>query len=606
MPPVESLTTSSPAQEVSSSASIALSGLESGQLTPEQLTPGQHYRVPRENFSTLIVPEIPVVIQQMQAARPCHCQLHNVAPLDLPLMATSPEWIEKRKQARAETLQLITAYEAQLFPEQADALPNPNTECPALQAPWIVTGHQPEMSHPGVWYKNFVATHLAGQVSGLALNLIVDHDELKHPRLTLPTELLTEKSTGTTKELAKRQIRFTSASPSMLWEQIELSSLAELEELQAEITQQLRAWNITPFWNELKTDWESRASRVTKLVDAIVLLRKMAERNWGCQIMDLPVSRLSETAAFGEFVLTLAQAHRAFSELYNAAIQQYRVTYGLKSQTHPIPMLKQQQHKAEGAKYELPFWVVHKDHMGRDPLYVSTTAEYVRLESHSRIIAQIPIDQPATWPVIWKQLLADGWGIRPRALTLTLFSRLYLSDLFVHGIGGMKYDEMTDELIRQFYKLTPPPLMLATGTVWLPIDADVDTSHDAAAEIEKRLRQSEMTPEMFLTPVQLQDPHIQTIVAEIEALLARQAQRPKSGLTLSQRQRLRPQHKVEYLRVKELRSKLQAAIAPQSAQLDRELSAAQTQEDQLHLAHDREYSSWLYPAETLQKFFQQI
>ena len=31
-----------------------------------------------------------------------------------------------------------------------------------------------------------------------------------------------------------------------------------------------------------------------------------------------------------------------------------------------------------------------------------------------------------------------------------------LSDLFIHGIGGAKYDELTDEIIRRFFGIEPP------------------------------------------------------------------------------------------------------------------------------------------------------
>src|SRR5262249_29921350 len=42
--------------------------------------------------------------------------------------------------------------------------------------PLIVTGHQPELFHPGVWIKNFAAGAIAGANRGCALNLIVDND----------------------------------------------------------------------------------------------------------------------------------------------------------------------------------------------------------------------------------------------------------------------------------------------------------------------------------------------------------------------------------------------------------------------------------------------
>ena len=53
-------------------------------------------------------------------------------------------------------------------------------------APWLVTGHQPELFHPGVWIKNFALAGLARQTGGLALNLIVDNDLPKAASIPRP------------------------------------------------------------------------------------------------------------------------------------------------------------------------------------------------------------------------------------------------------------------------------------------------------------------------------------------------------------------------------------------------------------------------------------
>src|SRR6476660_2849157 len=38
-------------------------------------------------------------------------------------------------------------------------------------APFILSGHQPELFHPGVWYKNFVLGSLAKRVDGVGVHL---------------------------------------------------------------------------------------------------------------------------------------------------------------------------------------------------------------------------------------------------------------------------------------------------------------------------------------------------------------------------------------------------------------------------------------------------
>ena len=54
------------------------------------------------------------------------------------------------------------------------------------QTPLVVTGHQPELFHPGVWVKNFAAAAVAGSCQGLALNLIVDNDIPKSASIRVP------------------------------------------------------------------------------------------------------------------------------------------------------------------------------------------------------------------------------------------------------------------------------------------------------------------------------------------------------------------------------------------------------------------------------------
>ena len=52
----------------------------------------------------------------------------------------------------------------------------------------------------------------------------------------------------------------------------------------------------------------------------------------------------------------------------------------------------------------------------------------------------------------------QGFKIRSRALTNTLYARLFLGDLFIHGIGGGKYDEVTDAIIRRYYRSSRPAI----------------------------------------------------------------------------------------------------------------------------------------------------
>jgi hypothetical protein len=51
---------------------------------------------------------------------------------------------------------------------------------------------------------------------------------------------------------------------------------------------------------------------------------------------------------------------------------------------------------------------------------------------------------------------------------LTLFLRLLVADQFVHGIGGGRYDQVTDHLIQRHFALAPPKYAVTTATLFFP------------------------------------------------------------------------------------------------------------------------------------------
>jgi hypothetical protein len=49
-----------------------------------------------------------------------------------------------------------------------------------------MSGHQPELFHPGVWYKNFALSTLAQQLNGVAVNLVIDSDLANQNSIRFP------------------------------------------------------------------------------------------------------------------------------------------------------------------------------------------------------------------------------------------------------------------------------------------------------------------------------------------------------------------------------------------------------------------------------------
>jgi hypothetical protein len=68
----------------------------------------------------------------------------------------------------------------------------------------------------------------------------------------------------------------------------------------------------------------------------------------------------------------------------------------------------------------------------------------------------------------------SGWlkrndlRLAPRALTLTMLLRLVVADQFVHGIGGARYDQVTDALVACHFGVEPPRFAVTTATLYFP------------------------------------------------------------------------------------------------------------------------------------------
>ncbi len=78
-----------------------------------------------------------------------------------------------------------------------------------------------------------------------------------------------------------------------------------------------------------------------------------------------------------------------------------------------------------------------------------------------------------------------AWRLRPRALTLTIWARLLLADLFIHGIGGAKYDRISDMIMADYYGVAAPHMACVSATLRLDLPVRPTAISDVA-----RLRQS--------------------------------------------------------------------------------------------------------------------
>jgi hypothetical protein len=241
------------------------------------------------------------------------------------------------------------------------------------------------------------------------------------------------------------------------------------------------------------------------------------EGEQGLQTLELPLSVLCRSESFAAFVLALIGEPARLRHVYNDAVQEYRQLHGIRSSAHPVPSLG-----ADGSWYEVPLWIYSDDAAQRRGAWVRDVGGCLEISNRQGLSIRLTkrADSPAAAAEL-AQLCGAQFKLRPRALLTTMYARLMLSDLFVHGIGGAKYDELGDEITHRFFGIHPPELMVVSATVLLGAAqraGDVLT----VAQLRRQIRQTYYAPESFAE------------VAELPGELCRQkreliANRPQQG-----------------------------------------------------------------------------
>jgi hypothetical protein len=202
-----------------------------------------------------------------------------------------------------------------------------------------------------------------------------------------------------------------------------------------------------------------------------------------------------ELPEFGWFVAHLLANLPRFWAAYNDALAHYRRAQRIRGHAQPVPDLG-----TTDGWLEAPFWIWSTHDPRRRPLYARQSGdELIITDRHTQKISlALTDDGDATAPAQQLAALSSrGIKLRTRALTTTLFARLVLSDLFMHGIGGAKYDQVTDQIIRLFFGFEPPEFATVSATLRLPIE-HVSANGMEVGHWQRRLRELKYHPERFI------------------------------------------------------------------------------------------------------------
>jgi hypothetical protein len=454
----------------------------------------------------------------------------------------------------------------------------------------VVGGHQPSLFHPGVWVKNFAIGNLAAQTDGVALNLVIDNDILSAFHIRAPG--------GDSDHPVYETIPFDEERPAQPWEEIEIQNRDLFESFGNRVVRHMKRWNVDPLISRIWPDAVNQLDQSTLLRDTLTAARHRLERSWGLSNLELPISRLCTLDPFLWFASHLLVHLPEFHRVHNTVLQQYRQIYRIRSQTHPVPELK----TADGW-LEAPFWIWRDSDHKRAHLFVKQVDREVHLSDGEETFARLPLspDMEACCAVeVLRELSQQGIRLRTRALTTTLFSRLCLADLFVHGIGGAKYDEMTDRIIVHFYKIPAPEFLTLSATLQLPLTDPFSVSASDVSRLENLQREFQYNSDRHLSNDV--DNEVAKLVSAKKNLILEQHASRTNGLSHSERWQRSYANTERYRRFREIDQKLSTYTLDQRRTAEAELRSVRQHLAANAVLQDREYSFCLFPEEKLRPF----
>jgi hypothetical protein len=309
----------------------------------------------------------------------------------------------------------------------------------------------------------------------------------------------------------------------------------------------------------------------------------MLERRWGCHNLEVPLSQLAGGEGFARFAGEILADLPRFHALYNATVADYRARHKIRSRNHPVPDLA-----ADGDWRETPLWGWRAGTPRRARLFARRAGDRLEVRAGAAAWPVLPApDAPMErFVAAWQALARDGFKVRPRALGTTLFARLFLADLFVHGIGGGIYDELTDELIRRFHGLEAPAFLVLSGTLRLPLPA-YPAGPDDRRRLVRQVRDVHWNPQRHLRPEQAQ--LLEQTLRQRQEWVARQADTPAG-------------RRERFWKLRELNEVLRAPLAGRERDLEREGERLERELAANAVLRRRDYSFCLYPEATLRPF----
>jgi hypothetical protein len=539
-------------------------------------------KVPSENNRLLCVPSANTSDALLDA---------NATILNDPSL---PEWFCKlRRLGREQAIEASYKYVATYAPGLADSIPSIDGNARRL----VVGGHQPELFHPGVWFKNFLMWEIGQQTDSIGMQVIVDHDVARSDALRVPTALPkpVPKTSPSDSELGVLELGVSVRSiplplrrdsePRMPWHATRLNcvSATAWDKTIDQVSQWMQDCGLaSPLIEQRRNELQHWIATNENIGDAFSKFRHRIEMDNGVFNLDVPISHLCKESAFGFFVLHCARNAESLWTSYNTCRDTYRARHGIRNQGQPVLELL----RTDNA-FELPFWIYHdhQESVERKRLWVQSVQDQIILSDHpdlaqSTVSVSLSVDENQL-SQIWSGLREQNICVRPRALMTTMYLRCFVGDLFVHGIGGGTYDELTDDIIREWLGIDPPIFLTSSASLHLPFDSNIVIAGGRPLQtwhaIARELHLIRSVPERFLDPsVESQRRLLESHAEKLKTIPARGAKRQW------------------HQEITQIKRQIEQVVEPVKRAAQTRLEAAQHRIQQTKLIKSREYSFVLF------------
>jgi hypothetical protein len=478
-------------------------------------------------------------------------------------------------------------------------------------APHIVSGHQPDLYHPGVWLKNYVLSAIARTASGLGINLVIDSDTIRTASIRVPT--------GNSLAPNVEEIPFDASSDEVPWESREVLDQELFQSFAMRVRSKFAAYTSAAGYRQgmiLDELWpaaieskdrtlrhmEEMSAKLSapgefkglppdvvtskqRLAHSLSYARRDLEHRIGLSVHDVPVELACASNGFIYFANHLLTRHRELHEVYNSALAEYRTLNRIRNDLRPVPNLSR-----VGDWFETPFWLWNAPRdVRRRRAFVRQIGASWEISDLDGVRFRLPTVCGQDMQAASLALIQAGLTLRPRALVTTMYARLVLSDLFIHGIGGAKYDEVTDEIIRRFFGIEPPRYITATATFRLPIERPHVTIEDVR-EVRQKLRDVRYRPENLL-----RDPLTKQVPGLREQLQALADEKREYVRTHD----LRRCEEQVFARLDTINRAMHELLRPVEQELQAQHSQLEVDLRRAELLGSREFSFVLFPADEL-------